>query len=200
MEERRTIGYICPQCGQAVAEERTAFALSAGPQAVRCPCGKSALTMETDGLQFRVEVPCGICGGSHRAQVSADAMLRGKGIALSCPKTRQLCCYIGEEGRVRAALKELEITAGKWKDPEASHFADSLIMYEVLSELKEIAARGGISCACGSRAYAIEVRPGAVDLVCRDCGAKLRLPAATDEDLDSLCCQYRLRIPGRGGR
>ena len=69
--------------------------------------------------------------------------------------------------------------------------------YEVLSELKEIAGRGGISCACGSRRYSMDVRPGAVDLVCRDCGAKLRLPAVTDEDLDQLCCRYTLTIPGK---
>ena len=37
----------------------------------------------------------------------------------------------------------------------------------------------------------------AVDLVCRDCGAKLRIPAATDRDLDDLCCHMKLVIPGR---
>ena len=104
---------------------------------------------------------------------------------------------MGEEGRVRSAMRELEITAGKLKDPEENHFADSLIMYEILSELRDIAGRDGISCTCGSHAYAMEVRPGAVDLVCRRCGGKLRLPAATDEDLDQLCCHYTLTIRGR---
>ena len=199
MEETRTIGYICPSCGQAVLEERTVFGLSAGKQTIHCPCGKSALTVETDGLQYRVQVPCGVCGGEHTAQVSADAMLRGQGIALSCPKTRQHCCCIGEGKRVRPAVRELAIAAEKWKrqqeEPEA--FVDGIIMYEILSEIKDIAQRGGVSCGCGSTAYGVEIRPGAVDLVCRSCGAKLRLPAATDEDLDALCCQVRLQIPGR---
>ena len=148
-------------------------------------------------LRFRLTVPCGICGGEHIAEVDAKAMLQGPGIALSCPDTKQLCCYIGEESRVNAAMRELEITAGKLKDPEESHFADSLIMYEILSELRDIAGRDGISCTCGSHAYAMEVRPGAVDLVCKQCGGKLRLPAATDEDLDQLCCHYTLTIKGR---
>ena len=79
-------------------------------------------------------------------------------------------------------------------DPEA--FADSVIMYEVLSELKDIAAREkGITCACGSSRYGMEIRRSAVDLVCRDCGAKLRIPAATDRDLDDLCCHMKLVIP-----
>ena len=52
-------------------------------------------------------------------------------------------------------------------------------------------------CSCGSRDYAIQVRRAAVDLVCKACGAKLRLPAATDEDLDRLCCQMSLTIKGQ---
>ena len=71
-------------------------------------------------------------------------------------------------------------------------------MYEVLSELKEIASRDkGITCGCGSARYGMDIRRSAVDLVCRDCGAKLRIPAATDSDLDDLCCHLRLVIPGK---
>ena len=33
----------------------------------------------------------------------------------------------------------------------------------------------------------------------QDCGAKLRIGAATDEDLDRLCCRMTLQIPGRKG-
>ena len=199
MEEKRTIGYICPACGAAAVGERTVFALSAGPAAVVCDCGKSEWISETDGAgHFRLTVPCGICGGEHLAQVDAAAMLAGKGIALSCPETSQLCCFIGEDGRVSAAMRELEITAEKMRaqreNPET--FADSTVMYEILSELRDMARRDGISCACGSRRYGMDVRAGAVDLVCRDCGAKLRLPAVTDEDLDQLCCRYTLTIPG----
>jgi len=74
---------------------------------------------------------------------------------------------------------------------------DNVIMYEFLSELRDIAARDGISCTCGSKRYAIEIRQGAVDIICHDCGAKLRLSAATDEDLDKLCCRYTLTIQGK---
>ena len=63
--------------------------------------------------------------------------------------------------------------------------------------LKDIAARGGITCACGSHEYTMQVRRGAVDLTCAKCGGRLRLPAATDSDLDDLCCRMTLAIPGR---
>ena len=71
------------------------------------------------------------------------------------------------------------------------------VRISVLDELKDIAARGGISCTCGSTRYTVQVRRGAVDLVCADCGGRLRLPAATDEDLDDLCCRMKLTIKGK---
>ena len=99
--------------------------------------------------------------------------------------------------RVERALRQLELTVEKTREDRDGAFVDSVIMYEVLSELRDIAARGGVSCACGASGCAMEIQGGAVDLVCRQCGARLRLPAATDEDLDRLCCQYTLTIPGR---
>ena len=97
-------------------------------------------------------------------------------------------------------LRELAILAEKEKRQEGEEgpeaFVDNVIMYEVLSELKDIAARDkGITCGCGSSRYGMEIRRSAVDLICRDCGAKLRIPAATDRDLDDLCCHMRLVIP-----
>lgn len=197
MEEKRTIGYICPHCGKPVQGERSLFALQAGPAAVICDCGKGRLVSEPNGTRFRLSVPCGLCGGEHRAEVDQEALLRGPGVALSCPETDRLCCYIGPEEAVSARLRELSIAAEKSRDRQEETFLDDVIMYEVLSELKEIAGRGGISCACGGKGYQMKVRRAAVDLICADCGARLRLPAATDEDLDSLCCRYTLQIPGK---
>jgi hypothetical protein len=111
---------------------------------------------------------------------------------------RQLCCYIGDIYRVESALRELEIALEKKKDREEDGaFLDSVIMYEVLSELRDIAARGGITCGCGAAGCSLEVHGDAVDLICPACGGRLRVGAATDEDLDRLCCQYTLTIPGR---
>ena len=98
--------------------------------------------------------------------------------------------------RVRQALGELEAALEK-KDGGGT-FTDDTIMYEVLSELRDIASRGGISCTCGARGCSMEVSGGAVELVCGGCGGRLRIPAATDGDLDRLCCQYTLTIRGRG--
>ena len=196
-ERKRAFGYICPACGESVYAERTEFALNAAAVAVVCGCGKRELTAETDGTTFRITVPCGVCGEEHRAEVSAQQLLHGEGVGLACPQTKQLCCYIGDVYRVEAALRELETTVEKSKNNEENTFVDSVIMYEVLSELRDIMARGGISCTCGAEGCAVEVHGTAVDLVCNECGGRLRIGAATDEDLDRLCCNYTLTIKGQ---
>ena len=188
-EEMRTIGYLCPVCHKSVIQGRSAFALSASGAVVNCACGRSSLTIDADGGKFRLSVPCGVCGEAHRAECGAERLLHGRGIGLACPGTKQLCCFIGEEYAVEHEMEQLA-------EPEP--FADSVIMYEVLSELREIAAREhGITCACGSEKYSMEIRHTFVDLICRECGAKLRIPAATDEDLDRLCCRMKLEIKGK---
>lgn len=196
-EQIRTFGYICPSCGKAVLADRTRFALAAAAIGVVCDCGHGELKAEPLGQKYRITVPCGVCGGEHRAEVPARSLLEGPGVGLACPDTRQLCCYIGERDRVERSLAELERTLEKKKEREADTFVDDVIMYEVLSELRDISARGGISCACGSKGCSMEIHGAAVDLVCPACGGRLRLPAATDEDLDRLCCQYTLTIPGK---
>ena len=196
MDEMRGFGYICPRCGKAVMAERSTFALSAAAARIECACGKSELDVETDGTKFRLQVPCGLCGGSHTAECGAEAVLHGRGIGLACPETKQICCYVGQPEEVRRALEELAVRVEKEKSGGEAAFTDNVIMYEVLSELRDIAARGGISCTCGSRDYTMQVRRSAVDLTCKHCGGKLRLGAATDEDLDALCCQMSLTIKG----
>ena len=196
MEQTRHFGYLCPKCGVGVIAGRTVFSLQAAAARMQCECGESELRVETDGVKFRLWVPCGICGKEHQAELSADALLNGRGVGLACPETGTLCCYCGEEAEVRRSLERLAITAAKDGSETAEAFTDNVIMYEVLSELRDIAERGGISCSCGSHRYSMKVHRGSVDLICDHCGGKLRLSAATDEDLDDLCCHMSLTIPG----
>lgn len=200
MEEMRTFGYLCPKCGKTVMGARSVFALEASNAEVECECGESSLHITFDGEKYQVYVPCGLCGETHMATCPAERMLHGA-TALGCPNTKQFACFIGDEGTVEKNLRELAILAEKEKQQQADGeeaFVDNVIMYEILSELKEIAARpNGITCACGSHRYGMEIRRSAVDLVCRDCGAKLRIPAATDRDLDDLCCHMKLIIPSK---
>lgn len=199
-ERTRAIGYLCPACRKKVLREHSAFALAASGAVVECACGASGLTVSAGERRFRLSVPCGVCGGEHDAVVDAARLIGGKGVGLACPQTRQLCCFIGARHEVERELERLSIAADKAleQDEGGELFVDGVIMHEVLSELGEIAARPhGVSCDCGCEKYRMEVRPTYVDLICADCGARLRVDAATDEDLDRLCCHYTLKIKGR---
>ena len=197
-DEMRTFGYLCPKCGKTVMKTRSRFALEASGAEVDCDCGQTALRADSDGERYRLSVPCGLCGETHLALCTAEQVL-DRAAALACPATRQFCCFVGPEGTVERQLQDLAVLAEKERRQEGTEaFLDNVIMYEVLSELKEIASRpGGIACGCGSGRYGMEIRRSAVDLICRDCGAKLRVPAATDRDLDDLCCRLKLVLPGK---
>lgn len=199
-EPKRTLAYICPKCKQSVVVERSVFRLAASSDKLPCPCGGSALLVEMEADHVDLTVPCPYCGRDHHVRCSAHAFLHEKALAFSCKATGLDCLYVGEEDAVFRAVRRLEeATAQMAEKPEGEGtFLNETIMTEVLGELKEIAARGGISCSCGAKEYKVKVLYSTVELACAHCGAKLRLPAATGEDLEDLCCHYTLTIGGKG--
>ncbi len=200
MEEqaKRTLAYLCPVCRQSVVVERTLFQLAASANHLPCPCGKSALGVEMMGDRVKLTVPCLSCGKDHTVTCSTQAFLHQKVLAFSCAQSGLDCCDVGEEDAVFAALQRLEAAADKLTEEgrEKGAFLDEFVMHEVLSELKEIARRDGISCTCGSHRWKLQVNYSSIDLFCADCGAAMRLPAATASDIDDICCKTRLVIRG----
>ena len=85
--------------------------------------------------------------------------------------------------------------------------------HEAVCRPEQLTEGPGLALACaGSKQFSCFIGPeetvrrhleelellaaSAVDRVCRRRGATHRLPAATDRDLDDLCCHWKLRIPG----
>ncbi len=200
-EETRSIGYICPVCGNAVIAQRSAFQLAAGDSVLPCPCGKSELSFRQKGDRCEITVPCLFCAKDHTAVCANDALLHKKLLALSCPASGLGCCYVGEEDQVFRAMEKLEAAVDKLRMDDQTEsrgaFLNEVVMGEALAELKDIAQRGGVSCACGSTDYGVKVGYSTIDLVCARCGAALRLPAAAPDDLDALCARDTLTIPGK---
>lgn len=199
-ESKRTLGYICPACRQAVIAQRSVFQLAASANEISCPCGKSALGVEMMGDRVKLTVPCLFCESDHSVACSSKAFLHEKTLAFSCASSGLDCCYVGEEPGVFAAMRRLEEAVDKLERDagEKGTFLDELVMHEVLSELKEIAQRGGISCACGSKGWKLQVNYSSVDLFCAQCGAAMRIPAATASDIDDICCKNSILIRGKG--
>ena len=195
-EAKRTLAYICPKCKQSVVVEQSVFRLAAAPSKLPCPCGGSALQVEMEADHADLTVPCAYCGKDHHIRCSVHAFLHEKALAFSCKATGLDCLYVGEADTVFRALRRLEEAAGQIgeKGEEEGTFLNEVIMTEMMGELKDIASRGGISCTCGSRDYRIRVNYSSIELQCAKCGARLRLPAATDDDLEDLCCKSSLLL------
>ena len=200
-ETKRFLSYICPHCAQSVIVERDLFSLAAAPAHIKCPCGKSELLVEFKPNRVQLTVPCLFCGREHTVSCSSHAFIREKALAFSCAASGLDCCYVGEEGPVYAATARLEQAVDKLRMDDRMErrgaFLDEVVMEETLAELKDIAARGGVKCACGSTDYGVKVGYSSVDLVCARCGAALRLSAASHDDLADLCARDALTIPGR---
>lgn len=198
-EKKRFLSYICPHCRQSVIVERDLFTLAASTNHIKCPCGKSELTVDFMPNRVQLTVPCLFCGREHMVSCPSHAFIREKALAFSCAASGLDCCYVGEEGPVYAATARLEQAVDKLEEDagEKGAFLDEIVMHEVLSEIKDIAQRGGISCACGSKNWTFQVNYSSVDLICADCGAEMRVPAATADDIDDICCKTNLLIRGK---
>lgn len=199
-EQKRALAYLCPRCRQSVIMERTVFRLASAPDELPCPCGGSRLRVEPEGAYADLTVPCMYCGRDHRIRCPAHAFLREKALAFSCQATGLDCLYVGTEDAVFRAMRRLEEAAARMREKEDDGaILNEPVMTEVLGELREIAERGGIACVCGAKRYRLTVRYSSVELECAECGTKTRIPAATGEDLEDLCCRQTLTIGERGG-
>ena len=198
-DTKRYLSYICPRCRQSVIVERDLFSLAASTAHIKCPCGKSELTVDFQPNRVHLTVPCLFCGREHQVSCSTHAFVRERALAFSCAASGLDCCYVGEEGPVYAATARLEQAVDKLEEESAQHgaFLDEIVMHEVLSEIRDIAARGGISCACGSKDWTFQVNYSSVDLICAQCGAQVRIPAATADDIDDICCKNTILIRGK---
>ena len=199
-EELRSFAYICPECRQTVIAQRSAFSLAAGDCQIPCPCGKSTLRVENMGSMYHLSVPCVACGRNHEVSCPQEALLRRKAVALTCKSTGFDSCVVGEEAAVFEAAKRMEESADALPENTENGkegFLNPLVMQEVLSEVREIASRDGISCTCGSKRWSLDLRYASIVLRCADCGGVLKIPAAADVDIENICCQYTLSIKGK---
>ena len=199
-DTKRYLSYICPRCRQSVIVERDLFSLAASTAHIKCPCGKSELTVDFQPSRVRLTVPCLFCGREHEVSCPTHAFVRERALAFSCAASGLDCCYVGEEASVFAAMRRLEETVDVLESEAGAQgtFLNDLVMKEILGELRDIGRRGGISCTCGCREWKLKINYSSVELFCAQCGGALKLPAATMSDIEDLCCKPTLTI--RGGK
>ena len=198
-EKKRFLSYICPHCRQSVIVERDLFSLAASTNHIKCPCGKSELTVDFMPNRVQLTVPCLFCGHEHTVSCPSHAFIREKALAFSCAASGLDCCYVGQEEPVFAATRRLEETVDALEAQAGAQgtFLNDLVMEEVLGEIRDIGRRGGISCSCGCREWKMKVNYSSVELTCPQCQGALKIPAATLSDLEDLCCKTTLTIRGK---
>jgi hypothetical protein len=214
-DANRTLGFFCPVCHQAVVAERSAFALAAANSQIDCPCGKAHLRVEMGERKVRTTVPCLFCGREHTFSCTPQSFLGERIMAFSCGLSGLDCCFTGEEGQVFPAMTRLQETVDALErelyvqshpedygafssagapPPQSPSFLNPVVMEETLAQLRDLGAARAISCGCGCGEYSLQVYFASAELRCSRCGAVLKIPAATDTDLEELCGKIRHSI------
>lgn len=194
--KQTTLGYRCPSCGGGVLAPVGVFSVSADRMRLKCPCGKSALTvLRTRDAKIRLEVPCLACGVSHPHTVSEEVFFGQKIFCLPCSLSGIDLCFFGGEAEVSAALQkqeeELRGMVAEELSPEErealksdGRLGDAEIYDIIRFLLMELRADGQISCACGRAQgdYDAECTGDRVRIFCRVCGKEKSYPIASVED------------------
>lgn len=190
--------YDCRQCEKPVTATADLFPMYAQRYICRCSCGESALVACIEAGQLIVEFPCPICGQRHRVSVPLDNTLSGDPVALRCTVTDIAACFVGLPDRL-AYMDSIQ------SDEEIAAFVGRLIgiqpphrqakhadiphdptAADALCAARELAARDGISCHCGSLRFTAAYDEGALRISCASCGASKTFPAKSSGDLANI--------------
>lgn len=120
-EKHTTVAYRCPHCGSGVMSAVGLFRLSGDMIKLKCPCGKSEMTIvrrrETppDGTggngtgAVHLTVPCLLCPRPHTFTLKDDVFFSDELFALPCPYSDINICFTGEINQVKAELARTEL-------------------------------------------------------------------------------------------
>ena len=103
--EETTVAYRCPECGCGVKSIVGIFTLSASAMRLKCPCGKSSMTIKkTNDGKVRLGVPCLVCRHDHDYVVSRELFFKNEFFELPCALSGLGLCWIGDGKSVADAL------------------------------------------------------------------------------------------------
>lgn len=101
-----TVCYRCPECGGMVASPVGAFSLRGDMFRLKCPCGRSSMTIRQDRDSVRISVPCVTCGRDHMYTLSREVFYGRDLFILSCGLSGADTLIIGERDKVIEAYRE----------------------------------------------------------------------------------------------
>lgn len=190
-QKQTHIAYRCPHCNLTVFGFVGKFALAADMLKLKCPCGKSELTMTyTAEKKIRLTVPCLFCAGEHQYVVTQSLFFERDLFLLNCSYTNMDICFIGDKEKIDEALIENEKElhrllenlglssmeelrgASDTEDDDLPYLNDAQIYDIIRFLIADLSEEGEISCPCGSGQYDCEVVAGGIRVFCPECGAE----------------------------
>lgn len=106
---------------------------------------------------------------------------------------RACCAGCGNELGYVGPREDIEAIAAKHRrDVEAlmremgfdDYFTNPFIMYEMINHVHDMAEDKKIQCQCGSRDVTANIGTDRIELVCKNCGGRHIIKAATQKDLE----------------
>ncbi len=185
------IAYRCPHCNLTVFGFVGKFALAADMLKLKCPCGKSELTLTyTTEKKIRLNVPCLFCASEHQFVLTQNLFFERDIFLLNCCYTNMDICFIGNKEKIDEALEQNEkelhklleslglsgmeqLRGGYSEDEEEPPTLSDAQIYDIIRFLiTDLSEEGEISCPCESGQYECEVAAGGIRVFCTECGAE----------------------------
>ena len=220
MNTERIIAFRCPECGTAIVGDLNLFILGGKELKLACKdCGEEdapVLTVQmTKTNKLQLTLPCLTCPNPHHFTVDTQVVFSRDLFVLSCPLTALDLCFIGTEEKVQDALEENRqqlLALTEWVEEnvedeeeelteedieefkEHPPLLDAHLTGQMLYLVRDLAADGKISCACGEKHIDFRLLPDGLLFTCPSCGAAKVFPAHTESDLDRLSELTELKL------
>jgi hypothetical protein len=179
-----SVAFYCQRCGKIHIHDIPYFS---GKKRIslQCSCGhEQALVVRVDAKYLEIRVPCVVCNSVHKAIYQFRVLRRLQLEKIYCGRDHFELGYIGRRKRIEELLEfnRLEFEA---IHPD-NRIEKQQILLEAFNRVHDIAARGDLTCPCGSKAIAADIRGQEILLECCHCGSYYVLPAGSECDLEKI--------------
>ncbi len=185
-----TIALYCPHCGKLHMHDFNRFSQS---RTIRrqlvCSCGHlQAVISGINRRQYLLDIPCVLCGTSHKIHLDARRFWHAKAEKLYCAEENVEMGLYGDHLIIEETFKAYKNQFAQiCKDDLDGDSIDNLhVMFEIFNRVHDLAEQGHIVCGCGIPLIDTELYPAAIDLTCRQCGGQRMIPANTEEHLEEV--------------
>lgn len=185
-----TLALYCPHCGKLYMHHFTRFNL---PGAVRrqlvCSCGQvQAVIASVNRRQYLLDIPCIVCGTSHKVFIDAQRFWRAGADKLYCTEENVELGLFGDRRIIEETFAnhkhELERLLEEEYDGES--IENPQVMFEIFNRVYDLAEQGDVICRCGAPVIEAEMFSNTIELTCRQCGSRQSVAACLEAHLEEV--------------